>query len=360
MLRRAEKYNFDLRNASDTKKRSFLNGRWEGYLYVGVVYGTLVDFMYYAEFNGDILKLYKKGPGDIDELDKQSKELIYSGDYSFGRNTRGSSWLNSYIKIDDSQIVPIVFDGNDAQLYLEKSKADDNEEMLTLTEVKLVVQYGTAYVNMDKKTDYVNMDTTTMTQHSISQKVTNDKATQQLKVINHITKVTNDKTTQQFKTVIIGNQIWMAENLNLDVGSGCWCYENKQANCNKYGRLYTWEAAKRAANKIEGWHLPTDNEWEQLENYLGGRKVAGRKLKSTGGWVKSGNGNNSSGFSALPSGCRSDRDGFYGIGYYAFFWTATVCDSSYAWKRELHYDSSEVYRYGYNKDGEYSVRLVKD
>jgi len=78
------------------------------------------------------------------------KELIYSGAYSFGNNEKGSSWLNSSVKFDDSQIVPIIFAGDEVQLYLEKSQATENDDNLKLTEVKLVVQFGNAYVNMDK------------------------------------------------------------------------------------------------------------------------------------------------------------------------------------------------------------------
>lgn len=163
-----------------------------------------------------------------------------------------------------------------------------------------------------------------------------------------------------YRYVKIGNQMWIAENLNLDVGNGCWCYENRQANCNKYGRLYTWEAAKRAANKIAGWHLPSDAEWKQLESYLGGRNIAGKKLKSTSGWKNGGNGNNSSGFSALPGGYRYDDGHFHYVGDNATFWTATAYSSSYAWGRYLGYDSSEVGRYGSSRDRGYSVRLVRD
>ncbi len=164
----------------------------------------------------------------------------------------------------------------------------------------------------------------------------------------------------KYKTVKIGKQVWLAENLNLDVGNGCWCYDNEQNNCKKYGRLYTWEAAKRAANKIAGWHLPTDAEWTQLENFLGGSSVAGKKLKSTHGWQKDGNGTNSNGFSALPGGDRSSSGGFSSKGYGANFWTATAYDSYTAWRRYLYYSHLGVGCYDYHKGIGYSVRLVRD
>ena len=150
MLERAKRNNFDLWASSDDKKRSFLRGSWEGFLYIGIVYGTPANFMYYVKFSGEQLTVYKKGPGTIDDLDKMPKELIYSGSYSLGSNENGSTWFNSRIKSGDSQIVPIKFDCSNLQLYLEKSLSKDNPEALTLTEVKLVIQYGDAYVNMDK------------------------------------------------------------------------------------------------------------------------------------------------------------------------------------------------------------------
>ncbi len=78
-----------------------------------------------------------------------------------------------------------------------------------------------------------------------------------------LTDVRDGKT---YKTVKIGEQTWMAENLNFD-NTGSYCYANKQENCDKYGRLYTWEAAKNVCPT--GWHLPTEEEWQQLEKYLG-------------------------------------------------------------------------------------------
>lgn len=74
-----------------------------------------------------------------------------------------------------------------------------------------------------------------------------------------------------YKTVKIGSQVWMAENLNYDAGHGSYCYDNNSTNCSKYGRLYTWEAAKKVAPA--GWHLPSKKEFEQLLDYYGGSEL---------------------------------------------------------------------------------------
>ena len=75
---------------------------------------------------------------------------------------------------------------------------------------------------------------------------------------------TDPRDGKTYKTVKIGNQVWMAENLNYDAGSGSWCYED----CSQYGRLYNWETAKGVAP--QGWHLPSKSEFETLLNNLGG------------------------------------------------------------------------------------------
>ncbi len=173
---------------------------------------------------------------------------------------------------------------------------------------------------------------------------------------------------KMYKTIKIGQQEWMAENLAYEVSNGCWAYENKNSNVTKYGYLYDWETAKIVAPN--GWHLPTDTEWKQLERYLGMSKSVtehkgwrgniGNILKSTSGWNKSGNGNNSSGFSILPGGLRDFDYNFYLIGSDAFFWTATASDSWGVWARRLGYKDSRVERRRSTEGVGNSVRLVRD
>jgi len=138
----------------------------------------------------------------------------------------------------------------------------------------------------------------------------------------------DDRNGVSYKTVTIGSQTWMAENLNYGT-EGSWCYDNDSSNCVKYGRLYTWSAAKAACPS--GWHLPSTWEWATLMKYVG--SPAGRKLKSEDGWnyySDSYYGTNDYGFSALPGGCRSSGGGFYGAGYLGYWWTATEYGSGYA------------------------------
>ena len=88
---------------------------------------------------------------------------------------------------------------------------------------------------------------------------------------------------QIYKTVKIGNQVWMAQNLNYSMREST-CYDLSNANCRTYGRLYTWNAAQFACPN--GWHLPDTTEWIDLFNFAGGYMVAGKKLKSKRLWHK--------------------------------------------------------------------------
>jgi len=160
------------------------------------------------------------------------------------------------------------------------------------------------------------------------------------------------------KTVTIGNQVWMAKNLN-DASKGGKCYDDKPENCEKYGRLYNWEEATKACPK--GWHLPSDEEWRALVHFAGGYDdVAGNKLKAKSGWESGGGGSDEYGFSALPSGY-ADPDGSFGyVGDFGGWWSATEIDTSYAFNWIMRYYESIVYKSSGNKSVLLSVRCVKD
>jgi len=127
---------------------------------------------------------------------------------------------------------------------------------------------------------------------------------------------------KKYKTIAIGTQVWMAENLAYNAKNSK-CYNNEQANCNKYGRLYDWEAAMNACPA--GWRLPNNDEWNVLVNYAGGEKNAGAKLKAKNGWNNfektSGNGTDYYGFAALPGGHGSRESNFSYAGDLGLWWS---------------------------------------
>jgi len=174
--------------------------------------------------------------------------------------------------------------------------------------------------------------------------------------------LTDSRDGKKYKTVKIGNQIWMAENLNYDA-SGSVCYDNNSANCEKYGRLYNWETAMEVCPL--GWHLPSNiEEWEGLSIVAGGVKVAGKKLKSKSGWNdyqgKSGNGTDEFEFSALPGGFGNSDSSFDIVGYNGYWWSSSERGSNYAYYRYMFYNY-EYASWNYDvKSYLLSVRCLKN
>lgn len=163
----------------------------------------------------------------------------------------------------------------------------------------------------------------------------------------------DERDGQRYKWIKIGTQIWMAENLNYETGNS-WCYKNNTQNCKKYGRLYKWKAAKIACPPE--WRLPTKKDWDKLITYLGGKKIAGRKLKS----VREFNGSNESMFEALPSGTRGDLNVFGGLGKKTYFWSSTGSVAIAAWAYRLSYDKDKAGSDAFSKKYEFSVRCIKN
>ncbi|MCK4981113.1 MAG: fibrobacter succinogenes major paralogous domain-containing protein, partial [Candidatus Delongbacteria bacterium] len=162
-------------------------------------------------------------------------------------------------------------------------------------------------------------------------------------------------------------------------------YDDNVNNTVTYGKLYTWAAVMNGAASSDviqsgvqgacpdGWHVPSDAEWKELEMHLGmsqsnaddiGNRGTdeGEKLKEIGEthWVTNNNATNESGFTALPGGCRYDTGSFNSLGYSAYFWTTTENSTYTAWYRKLGFDYSSITRYAKEKESGHSVRCIKD
>ena len=192
--------------------------------------------------------------------------------------------------------------------------------------------------------------------------------------------------TQTPKTVKIGNQVWMSENLGTTIAqdfSGshfkngdpityvvineewekaannkqpAWCYyDNDPANGPKYGKLYNWYAVAAPQSLCPtGWHVPSDAEWRELEDFLG-KEIAGKYLKNSSGWNEGSNGTNQSGFTALPGGGRLFNGSFFDIGQSGYWWNSSEAT------RGINY-ADDYINDGFNGDPSagYSVRCIKD
>ncbi len=170
-------------------------------------------------------------------------------------------------------------------------------------------------------------------------------------------EMTDPRDGQVYKTVQIGNQTWMAENLNYEM-EGSYCYDDDPENAKKYGRLYTWDAAMKAAP--EGWHLPSRAEFETLFAAVGGQDVAGTVLKSLSGWYDDGIGTDAYGFSALPAGYRNYYGDFDSAVDFANFWSATEDLSNVAYSMDLYCYDDRAILINYSKINARSVRCLRD
>jgi len=208
-------------------------------------------------------------------------------------------------------------------------------------------------------------------------------------------QMTDSRDGTVYKTVTIGNQVWMAENLKyLPSVSGpqtgsqtephyyVYAYNGTNvaeakatSNYKTYGVLYNWSAAmarskssKANPSRIQGvcpkgWHVPSDAEWNQLTDYLGGLNTAGGKLKHNGttNWSSPNTGaTNESAFTALPSGLRTSSGIFNYIGKYGYWWSTTEGSANNVLDRSMRYDLGNVSSSNVGKEPGYSVRCLKD
>jgi uncharacterized protein (TIGR02145 family) len=198
-----------------------------------------------------------------------------------------------------------------------------------------------------------------------------------------------DADGNKYNMVIIGSQVWMVENLKttkfndgtaiplvtgndawlfLDTPGYCWYNNNKATYGNIYGALYNWYAVNTGKLCPKGWHVPSKTEWTTLTSFLGGRSVAGGKMKSTG-IKETGTGlwedpnvgaSNESGFSGLPGGCRWPVGIFEEIGISGNWWSTTEQSYRDAWYWYLDYFSTDAIDNYWLKDNGHSVRCLKD
>jgi uncharacterized protein (TIGR02145 family) len=190
---------------------------------------------------------------------------------------------------------------------------------------------------------------------------------------------TDSRDSKTYSSVQIGSQCWMAENLNAGIRIDGelaqsdnsiiekYCFSNQEDSCTKYGGFYMWDEMMQyvtleASQGIcpDGWRLPASEDWEILSVQLGGDSEAGIKLKSTVGWDAEGNGNNSSGFNALPSGYRNTDGSFVNNTRYATHWSSTEGSSNTAWNRHLSYEDNIFHETSSWKSYGLSVRCIRD
>jgi len=197
-----------------------------------------------------------------------------------------------------------------------------------------------------------------------------------------------DADGNEYPVVKIGSQVWMAENLRstkfndgtpityikgennwaalhgeLNRPAYSWYNDDSKSYKDLHGALYNWWAVK--TNKLcpTGWHVPTDEEWSILVNFLGGDTIAGAKLKSTSkaDWLDPNTGaTNETGFNAKGTGYHSFLGSYIYKGAVSYFWTSTEYDLHNSYFRLLYNDYANVLRsFLYNTSG-FCVRCIQD
>ncbi|MCX6257623.1 MAG: hypothetical protein NTW49_06990 [Bacteroidia bacterium] len=198
--------------------------------------------------------------------------------------------------------------------------------------------------------------------------------------------ITDSRDGRKYKTVRLDGRCWMAENLNIGTkilskkGTNNqtneqtdnniiekFCYENDSNACDRYGGLYQWDEAMQYRKEEksrgicpEGWHIPSDLEWNEMVEYIGGRDVAGDILKAAsfpGKLVDS----VTCGFNALPGGRRGGPKGNYiREGKIAYFWTSTEYTGFSSWFYKIFDNTDYLSHYFYLKSYGFSVRCIRD
>lgn len=202
---------------------------------------------------------------------------------------------------------------------------------------------------------------------------------------------------ESYETVLIDDQCWMAEDLNVGVridGTNSqsdnsviekYCFNDTESNCDIYGGLYQWDEAMQYTTQQGtrgicplGWHIPTDDEWTAMTNYVssipdyqcdGTSTYIAKSLAATTNWATSTNNcavgnnlaaNNATGFTGLPNGERPESGTFNGLEYYGSWWSSNEWGGTKAWRRSMSFGGVIVSIYATDKTKGYALRCIRD
>lgn len=303
---------------------------------------------------------------------------IHQGGPAFGLNDgvqNYAAWYSTPV-VDGWHFIVGTYDGTILKIYVDGVKKEEVSATLSLQNSQNTpLSIGREAVDLGRyfagDIDDIAMWNRPLTQQEITQLYYGD-LTPPLTV--------TDIDGNIYNTTKIGTQIWTTSNLkvtkyndgtsipNLTDGgqwvatsTDAYCsYNNDQNNVTTYGYLYNWYAVNTGKLAPEGWHVPSDEEWDMLMTAVGGEETAGTKLKAPTGWNENGNGTDDFSFTALPAGDRSYNGGFFNVGSHGFWWSSSPTDPNDAGYRLMNSNSASMTSLSINKREGFSVRLVKD
>ncbi|HBE39798.1 MAG TPA: hypothetical protein DDW27_01065 [Bacteroidales bacterium] len=196
--------------------------------------------------------------------------------------------------------------------------------------------------------------------------------------------IVSDIDDNVYRTITIGTQTWMVKNLatkrykdgtavrtvtdsaewaSLNTPAFCWYNNDEETYKSSYGALYNGYTVNSGKICPEGWHVPTNADWDILAANLGGENIAGGRMKEAGTsrWVRPNNGaNNSSNFTALPGGLRYHDGNFRDLGFGGYWWSSTQYSDSRAYFRFIFHEDSTIYKFNNLIRNGFSIRCLKD
>ena len=285
---------------------------------------------------------------DPDELAKKAFIELQSGS---GQSAMAGTILEDPVEIwafdqdgDDLSGVTVNFSVTEGSLSKSTVLTNSNGEASIVWTLGPTNGTQTLTITADKPKGYIGIGGTPITVDATATGLTDNKG-------------------NSYKVVQIGSQTWMAENLKYKTSIGSWAYEEWESNVQAYGRLYDWETACKVCP--DGWHLPGSGEWETLFNYLGGKDIAGGKMKEggTAHWTSPNTGaTNESGFTGLAGGERDEWGNYSNMGKWAMFWSSsTGNENSEAVNFQLYYKEANVWTmHSTDQRSGLSVRCVMD
>jgi len=294
-------------------------------------------------------------------------------------------------KISSSSSVDLILSSGDSRISssLQNDRISSSMKNASSSSSKNVILSSSEGFSDSKSSS--SMKNTSSSSWSGAIGSSNDSRTAYLNPNVNYGEMTDSRDGQVYKTVKIGNQVWMAQNLNYadsvktpSLKGKSWCYNDSTEYCEKYGRLYMWAAAidsvKLATDKDnpvdcgngklcgligplqgvcpDGWHLPSYGEWNALFTEVGGLSVARNVLKSLSGWNNNNNGSDAFGFSAFPVGFWSGKGGFTNAGYSASFWSSMEESKFNAYDVDIGFLSDNVDLVS-GKNYGFSIRCLK-